>query len=93
MPETLLSAAKLANYLGFAPGTIVDWAEKGTVPAFKLGGRWRFRLDEVEAWLEGQRLTGRGREEKLTTTPTVDPARGVVLQVTTTPLEGEEGDA
>lgn len=54
--ERLLSAAELAELLGFAPGTIVDWAERGSVPAFKLGGRLRFRLAEVEAWLEGQRL-------------------------------------
>lgn len=56
MTERLLSARELGELLGFAPGTIVDWAERGQVPAFKLGGRLRFRESEVLAWLEGRRL-------------------------------------
>jgi excisionase family DNA binding protein len=57
--ERLLTARELAEFVGFAPGTIVDWAEAGKVPAFKLGGRLRFRLSEVEVWLEASRLTPR----------------------------------
>ena len=53
--ERLLSAAELGQLLGFAAGTVVDWAERGAVPCFKVGGRLRFRLSEVEAWLEEQR--------------------------------------
>jgi excisionase family DNA binding protein len=55
--ERLLTARELAELLGFAAGTIVDWAEAGKVPAFKVGGRLRFRLSEVEAWLEAQRCS------------------------------------
>jgi excisionase family DNA binding protein len=55
MTERLLTARELAELLGFAAGTIVDWAETGEVPAFKLGGRLRFRESEVEAWLEERR--------------------------------------
>jgi excisionase family DNA binding protein len=54
--ERLLTASELADRLGFAAGTIVDWAERGTIPAFKLGGRLRFRESEVLAWLEAQRV-------------------------------------
>ena len=62
MSERLLTSAELAEMLGFAAGTIVDWAERGTIPAFKLGGRLRFRESEVLAWLEAQKLgNGRGR--------------------------------
>lgn len=57
MTERLLTARELAELLGFAAGTIVDWAEAGKVPAFKVGGRLRFRLSEVEAWLEAQRCS------------------------------------
>ena len=55
MTERLLTARELADYLGFAPATVVDWAEQGKVPAFKVGGRLRFRLSEVEDWLEASR--------------------------------------
>ncbi len=54
--ERLLTARELAELLGFQAGTIVDWAERGEVPAFKLGGRLRFRESEVLAWLEERRL-------------------------------------
>jgi len=54
--ERLLTARELAELLGFQAGTVVDWAEAGTLPAFKLGGRLRFRESEVLAWLEERRL-------------------------------------
>lgn len=56
MTERLLNARELAELLGFSAATIVDWAEAGKLPAFKIGGRLRFRLSEVEAWVESRRL-------------------------------------
>lgn len=54
--ERLLTARELAALLGFAAGTVVDWAERGDLPAFKVGGRLRFRESEVLEWLEGRRV-------------------------------------
>jgi excisionase family DNA binding protein len=59
--EPLLTAAQLADLLGFSAATVVDWSERGELPSFKVGGRLRFRESEVEAWLE-QRRKGRTRE-------------------------------
>ena len=56
MTERLLSARELADLLGFSAATVVDWAEAGKLPGFKIGGRLRFRLSEVEDWLEGCRV-------------------------------------
>jgi excisionase family DNA binding protein len=56
--ERLLTARELAELLGFSAATVVDWAEAGKVPAFKVGGRLRFRECEVLEWLEEQRLSG-----------------------------------
>jgi excisionase family DNA binding protein len=53
--EPLLTARQLADLLGFAPATIQDWFEAGTLPGFRIGGRLRFRLTEVEQWLEERR--------------------------------------
>lgn len=55
MIEPLLTAAELAEILGFSPGTIVDWSEERKIPSFKVGGRLRFRESEVLAWLEERR--------------------------------------
>lgn len=84
--ERLLTARQVGDLLGFAPATIVDWAEAKTIPALKVGGRLRFRESEVGAWLEAKRA---GKEEKLSTTPR-RPARVVVSQASTTPLRGGE---
>ena len=84
MAEPLLTAAELGELLGFAAGTIVDWAERRTIPAFKIGGRLRFRESEVLAWLEAQRV-GPGAGGEVSPTPTAYPTRGVVSQVSPTP--------
>jgi excisionase family DNA binding protein len=56
--ERLLSAAEVAELLGFTAGTIVDWAEADPpkIPGFKIGGRLRFRWSEVEQVLEAGRF-------------------------------------
>jgi excisionase family DNA binding protein len=55
--ERLLTARQLAEALGVSPHTVLDWAQRGEVPSFKLpNGAVRFRPSEVEAWLEAHRL-------------------------------------
>jgi excisionase family DNA binding protein len=61
--EHLLTAGEVGQLLGFSAATIVDWAEAGKLPAFKIGGRLRFRESEVEAWLEERRLETSSRRE------------------------------
>jgi excisionase family DNA binding protein len=53
--EQLLTAREVGEILDFSAATIVDWAERGTLPAFKIGGRLRFRESEIGAWVETQR--------------------------------------
>ncbi|HJU36672.1 MAG TPA: helix-turn-helix domain-containing protein [Gaiellaceae bacterium] len=62
LEERLLTARELGELLGFAAGTIVDWAERGELPCFKLGGRLRFRETEVVDWLEAKRVDHRPPE-------------------------------
>lgn len=89
MSERLLTARELADLLGFAAGTIVDWAEAGKVPAFKLGGRLRFRESEVLVWLEDRRLDGPERRGVVSPAPSTPPARGVVYEASPAPQGGE----
>lgn len=90
--EPLLTARQVADLLGFQAGTIVDWFERGDLPAFKVGGRLRFREREVAAWLEGRRK-GPGAGEEVSPTPTASPARGVLYEASPTPLGRGEIDA
>jgi len=51
-----MTAREVADWLGFAPATVLDWFEAGRLPGFKLGTAVRFRTSEVEAWLEQRRV-------------------------------------
>lgn len=74
MIEPLLTARQLADLLGFSPATVQDWCERGELPGFRIGGRLRFRLSEVERFLEARR-TGRRYAGDLSGAPTDRPAR------------------
>lgn len=49
MTDRLLTARELGQYLGVAPGTVLDWWEQGRIPGFKFGRAVRFDLEEVLA--------------------------------------------
>ena len=56
MSEPLLKARDVADLLGLEVGTVLDYFERGELPGFRIGGRVgrpvRFRLSEIEEWLE-----------------------------------------
>jgi len=83
--EPLLTARQVAELLGFAPGTIVDWYEAGKLPGFKLGGRLRFRPSEVEAWLEERRANAR---REASPSPSKRSPDRVVSQLSPSPIQG-----
>ena len=86
--ERLLTAREVAEFLGFAPATVLDWFEAGRLPGFKLNGRAvRFRPSEIEAWLEEQRAGARGEAPA---TPRLHPPAGLVSRTPATPLRGGE---
>ena len=53
-PE-FMTLVELASYLSVSERTIYDWAQRGKVPAYKLGAAWRFRKDEIDRWLTSRR--------------------------------------
>ena len=36
----------------FVPDTIRGWIKKGTIPHYKVGRQYKFKLSEVDAWIE-----------------------------------------
>ena len=55
MESQLITARQVSDYLGMSVHWVLDKFEEGTLPGFKLGRSVRFRLSEVEDWLEGCR--------------------------------------
>lgn len=57
--ESLLSPQGLADHLGVPVQTVYEWRKARSKtdgpPSFLVGGRPRYRLSEVEAWLESRR--------------------------------------
>ena len=45
----------VAQYLSVNERTIYRMAERGELPAFKVGGSWRFRPEEIDAWIKRHR--------------------------------------
>lgn len=50
----VMDIRECAAYLGINPDTLYKYASSGSIPAFKLGNRWRFKLSRVDAWMEEQ---------------------------------------
>ncbi len=53
--QRYLSVGDTAKYLGLSPKTIYSWAEKGTIPAYKVGRVWRFDRAELDDFVRGRR--------------------------------------
>jgi len=83
MPDAkaLLTIQQVADYLQLNQSTVYQWAQKGRLPAIKLGGRWRFRGKDLEAWLDAQ-----------TSGPEFDPVgtQPMLAEQSETPLNAQE---
>ena len=49
-----LTPNEIAKILRIHPFTVTRLAREGKIPAFKVGGIWRFREDAFEQWLKRQ---------------------------------------
>lgn len=47
----LLRIADVAKRLGVSANTAYTMAQAGTIPAFKLAGKWRVREEALDGWL------------------------------------------
>ena len=56
MADDILTIEEVAKYLRVSERTVYDWAQKGEIPAGKIGTVWRFKKDEIEKWVN-ERLT------------------------------------
>jgi len=45
-----MTIEEVAKYLKLKPQTIYAWAQKGNIPAAKLGKEWRFKKSIIDKW-------------------------------------------
>lgn len=55
MTDQILTLQEVAEYLKLAEKTAYRLAAEGKLPGFKVGGAWRFKRDDLEAWIEEQK--------------------------------------
>lgn len=51
MLREVLDIRQAADYLGISADTLYRYASEGTVPAFRLGNRWKFKRSLLDAWM------------------------------------------
>lgn len=56
MADEILTLKEVADYLKLTEKTAYRLAAEGKLPGFKVGGSWRFKREDVEKWIEEQRI-------------------------------------
>ncbi|MCW7556029.1 helix-turn-helix domain-containing protein [Endozoicomonas gorgoniicola] len=52
--EEIFTIKELADYLKVNERTLYKLATDGSLPAFKVGGSWRFQRASIQKWIEQQ---------------------------------------
>jgi excisionase family DNA binding protein len=54
-----LSVDEIAAYLGVSRDTVYAWVSRKHMPGHKVGRFWKFKRDEIDAWVRA----GQAKEE------------------------------
>jgi excisionase family DNA binding protein len=49
--DKLWTVKEVAEYLQLDEHTIYRMARRGEIPAYKIAGKWRFKREMIEEWL------------------------------------------
>ena len=64
MVERWMSLEEISNHLGVSKDTIRIWIKKETIPFHKIGRQYKFRVLEVDAWVESGQSADADKEKK-----------------------------
>lgn len=59
--DEILTIEEVAAYLKAGRRTVYRLAANGQIPAFKLGGTWRFQRAELDRWIAARIVTQEGK--------------------------------
>ncbi|MFZ0773148.1 MAG: helix-turn-helix domain-containing protein [Candidatus Sulfotelmatobacter sp.] len=48
----VMNIRQASQYLGVSPDTLYKYVGEQSIPAFKLGNRWRFKKSRLDQWME-----------------------------------------
>lgn len=50
--ERWVDVEEVADYLGVKPDTVRSWVKSKSMPARKIGRRWKFKISEIDDWIK-----------------------------------------
>ena len=56
----VMNVRQASQYLGISADTLYKYVSEETIPAFKLGNRWKFKKSILDSWMEDRSLSGEG---------------------------------
>jgi excisionase family DNA binding protein len=62
--SALLTLDEIAAFLAVSRDTVYRMAQRGKIPAVKVGNQWRFAQAEVSAWLKANHNLSKVEPEK-----------------------------
>lgn len=55
MGSPSMTVRDVAQYLKVDEKTVYRLAQRGELPGFKVAGTWRFKREDIDAWIEEQK--------------------------------------
>jgi excisionase family DNA binding protein len=52
MEDRWLSVDEIGKHLGVSSDTIYRWIDRYSMPAHRMGRLWKFKKEQVDAWVE-----------------------------------------
>ena len=59
--ENLLTVNEVAKYLHVSKSTVYSWTHMGFIPHYKLPKGVRFRVSDIDKWINARKVKGRKR--------------------------------
>lgn len=57
------SVEEICQHLGVSSDTVYRWIDRSAMPAHKMGRKWKFKRDQVDAWVVAGGAAGDARDE------------------------------
>jgi len=79
--DEILTLDEVAKYLKVSERTVYEWAQRGEIPAGKIGSGWRFKKSELEQWVSSRLLTSKAvsRSDSINPQAIISPERVVFM--------------
>jgi excisionase family DNA binding protein len=59
-----MTVRDVAGFLSVDEKTIYRLAQQGKLPGFKVAGTWRFQLQDIQGWIDEQKVVCQKRKLK-----------------------------